>query len=1173
LAVVAIMVSVFFAAVPATPALASLPTLAEGDQLYALSSADDRVVAYSVDSFSGDSTQIASVTLDATDVVARSVDQDPLSGKSYVVISGAQAAVTHSWLYELDTTAGVFTLVAEIRTAGDVPKRPISVAVDGRGHAFFASQEVDSSLMSLDLTTGIATYVATLSHPYVNLAYNPSDEKVYAVDLVGGMELYTLDTTTGEMTDTNTAVPRTTFTTLQFDDNGLGWMLFSLGGPPHLGWFTLPDGGSETIGSLIDLSDYSNVQSVALLIERQMSYATAPVPTISGTTTVGSRLTAAEGSWLPAADSFSYVWSRMGTPIPGATEPTYDLGAADMGRYITVTVTAEKAGYRSVSLTSAETATVSGLPFTVTPTPTISGTPTVGQRLTVGTGSWTASPDRFTYEWKRAGTPIDGATRQWYVLTPDDVNEAISVTVTAIKARYETASSTSVATTAVDPAAFVTTTLPTITGTTTVGQTLTASEGDYWVPSVEGWEYIWKRGGSAIEGATAREYALQAADAGQIISLTLTAKAAGFISSVQTSAGTVAITPLEFVTTPTPTISGTLATGSLLTAHPGTWSPLEESFTYAWKRNGNPISGATDGTYLLRSADIGTAISVAVTAVKAGYRSTPTESIGTIPILRTFTTTTVPTISGASAVGVRLTAVKGTWSPSPTFTYVWKRDGVVIEGSVASGYRLVSADAGKKITVEVTGSRSGYLAVTEGSLETVAVTRPFVVTQVPTLEGTPQVGQTLTANEGVWTPFVEGFTYVWKRGDTVIEGAAGRVYVLQVADLGQVVTVTVTASTTGYTPSEQTSTGTTSISSADFVTTPTPTISGTLATGSLLTAHPGTWSPSEDSFTYVWKRAGTPISGASDATYLLQTADAGHVISVSVTAVKIGYTSTPTESIGTIPIRSIFTTTPLPIISGSVTVGQRLTVTTGSWLPAATFTYVWKRDGNVITGADGSGYRLLPGDAGAKITVDVTGSRAGYSSATTTSIETAAVDSIPFVTTPTPTITGDLVVGQTLKANRLVWSPSPDSATYQWLRNGVAISGAISKTYTLQAADGGTSISVTVGAIKVGYTTSTQTSAGTENIKKLFALTPTPTLSGSVTVGQRLTTVTGTWSPAPTFTYVWKRDGAVISGAAGSGYRLLSADIGKKISVEVTGSRSGYAPVAVTSVETTIVVR
>jgi len=88
---------------------------------------------------------------------------------------------------------------------------------------------------------------------------------------------------------------------------------------------------------------------------------------------------------------------------------------------------------------------------------------------------------------------------------------------------------------------------------------------------------------------------------------------------------------------------------------------------------------------------------------------------------------------------------------------------------------------------------------------------------------------------------------------------------------------------------------------------------------------------------------------------------------------------------------------------------------------------------------------------------------------------------------------------------------------------------------------------------------------GASGVQSLTAA-PTPTVSGSAQVGSTLTTGTGEWKPAPvTLAYQWLRDGNAISGATKSSYQLTAADAGRKISVTVTGSKSGYASASKTS--------
>ncbi len=92
-------------------------------------------------------------------------------------------------------------------------------------------------------------------------------------------------------------------------------------------------------------------------------------------------------------------------------------------------------------------------------------------------------------------------------------------------------------------------------------------------------------------------------------------------------------------------------------------------------------------------------------------------------------------------------------------------------------------------------------------------------------------------------------------------------------------------------------------------------------------------------------------------------------------------------------------------------------------------------------------------------------------------IEIAAPVLEELVNTAPPTIAGTPRVGQVLTANPGTWSAPAPAFSYQWNRDGVAIEGATSATYTVVAQDAGSAVSVVVTATADGFTPGTAESA------------------------------------------------------------------------------------------------
>lgn len=165
-----------------------------------------------------------------------------------------------------------------------------------------------------------------------------------------------------------------------------------------------------------------------------------------------------------------------------------------------------------------------------------------------------------------------------------------------------------------------------------------------------------------------------------------------------------------------------------------------------------------------------------------------------------------PTISGTAAVGKKLTANPGAWSPAGvSFAYQWLRGGSTIEGATSSTYTLVAADAGKKVSVKVTGALEGYTTVTKASAAKTVKAGKLTATPKPKVTGTAKVGKKLKVKAGKWKPATVKLSYQWQRNGKKIKGATKSSYKLVKSDKGKKITVKVTGKKSGFTTVSKTS--------------------------------------------------------------------------------------------------------------------------------------------------------------------------------------------------------------------------------------------------------------------------------------------------------------------------------------------------------------------------------
>jgi hypothetical protein len=158
--------------------------------------------------------------------------------------------------------------------------------------------------------------------------------------------------------------------------------------------------------------------------------------------------------------------------------------------------------------------------------PMVTGTARYGETLHVSNGTWSGTPTiTFTYQWQQCGdddcTDIAGATAADYTLVVGDIGHHVSATVTATNDAGETSEPSdnwSDIVEGINP----TGPAPTISGLPRVGETLTASVGE-WTgegPLTTTWRWA-SCGGlyacSEIEGANSPTYTITPDNLGDII--------------------------------------------------------------------------------------------------------------------------------------------------------------------------------------------------------------------------------------------------------------------------------------------------------------------------------------------------------------------------------------------------------------------------------------------------------------------------------------------------------------------------------------------------------------------------------------------------------------------------------------------------------------------------------
>ena len=585
--------------------------------------------------------------------------------------------------------------------------------------------------------------------------------------------------------------------------------------------------------------------------------------------------------------------------------------------------------------------------------PTITGTPQVDQTLTANTSSIDDEDGldsvSYSYQWIRsdngADTDIAGETDSTYTPSPSDVGKTIKVKVSFTDDADNDETLTSEATVAVAA------TVPPAPQSLTVTSGSQTQELDvsWQAPSsnggsdVTGYKVQWKESADSWDTAADVSQATETGTTYTITSLTggveysvrvIATNDAGDGPASTEAKGTPTggvseqvVEPENSDPTGLPGISGTPQVDQTLTADT---SPIDDedgltnvSYSYQWIAGGTDIDGATGSTYTLTASEQGQTVQVRVTFTDDADNEETLTSEATAAVVAAAPAPLTAAFQDLpdSHDGSTTFTFRVLFSEDVGISYVNMRDDAfsLSEGDVTGARRVdgrndlweitVEPDDNSDVGITLPANRSctttGAICTREDSPRqltnspTATVTGPAEAPPTntsaagaPTISGTPQVEQTLTADTSSITD-EDGLTnvsysYQWIAGGSDIAGATGSTYTLTSSEQGQTIQVRVTFTDDADNEETLTSVATVAVAAApNRDATGAPTISGTPQVDQTLTADT---SPIDDadgltnvSYRYQWTAGGTDIDGATGSTYTLTSSEQGKTIQVKVT--------------------------------------------------------------------------------------------------------------------------------------------------------------------------------------------------------------------------------------------------------------------------------------------------
>lgn len=721
--------------------------------------------------------------------------------------------------------------------------------------------------------------------------------------------------------------------------------------------------------------------------------------------------------------------------------------------------------------------------------------------------SVTATGSTLNYQWRRDGVDIPGATSASYTQAPasiadDGARFSVLVSNTADSVTSETALLT------VTPVAPVITTHP-------VSVTVTEGEAASFSCAADGSApiYQWQKDGVDLSGATATTLTLASVQASDAGSYTCVAEnAAGSATShaaeliVELRAPTLNVQPTDQRVT-----EGQTASFSVVA--------LGTSLQYQWRKQGQPIAGATDATLVLSDVAYTAAGSYDCVVRNSGGSVTSSAANLIVELV-------VPVITqGPSAVSA-LEGESAAFSCTATGTllsYQWQKDALDIVGANGALFTIPAVSVQDAGDYRCVVSNSAGLVVSSAATLSVRL-RPPSISEQPA----PQTVFERQAASFRCVASGTSLSYQWQKNGTDIAGANTTTFAIESVRYEDAGDYRCVVSNTGGVATSEAATLQVKLLPPEITQSPSALSVDENAAASFSCAASGTL------VQYQWQKDGADIAGATESSYSL-----AHVVvedGGSYRCVASNSGGSATSAAAALTVNRL-----PPVITTQPTSRSATEHTATSFSCAASGTglsFHWQKDGADIAGSSGDSYSIADVQASHAGQYACVATNSGGSA--TSQPATLTVQLLPPVITTQPepiSVIEKQSAGFSCEA-------SGTAVSYRWQKNGADLAGAVGADLTLtnvQHTDAG------------DYRCVASNSGGSVNSQAAgltVQLLPPQVVGGpsSLSVTEYEPASFSCTASGTLISYAWLKNDVVIAGASGQTYsiaRTLETDEGE----------------------------